>query len=113
MKNSIVRILMGAILFSLISVIVISTIGLLLGWKTTTQFSDGFFWAGFVLMAIGLISYQGYTRPSLDWPRIRLAPAARAHLYMTDSFHGNTIMVFLGITGFLLFGISILALRLF
>ena len=108
MKNPILRTLMGAILFSLISSIVISSIGYMLGWKTTAQFSDGFFWVGFLLIAIGIISYQGYSRPTLDWPPIHLGPAARAHLYMEDSFHGNNIMVFLGISGLLLFGLSIL-----
>ncbi len=46
MKSPLLRILMSATLFSLISSIVVAIIGLILGWKTATQFSDGFFWAG-------------------------------------------------------------------
>ena len=43
MKDPILRILISAILFSLISGIVVSIIGLMLGWETSTQFSDDFF----------------------------------------------------------------------
>ena len=73
MKNTILRILISAILFSLISGIVVSIIGLLLGWKTSTQFSDGFFWAGAIMILIGFFSFLG------DQP---------AHRFWAQTSHG-------------------------
>ena len=61
MKILILRILISAILISLISGVVVSLMGLVLTWKTSTQFSDGFFWAGAAMTAIGFIFLQGYT----------------------------------------------------
>ena len=54
MKNTIPRILISASLLSLIAGIVVTIIGLVLGWKTSIQFSDGFFWAGALMIFIGL-----------------------------------------------------------
>ena len=42
MKNTIRRILIGAILFSLMSGIVVSIIGLTLGWKTSVNSAMAF-----------------------------------------------------------------------
>jgi hypothetical protein len=56
MKNTILRILINATLLALISGILVLVIGLYLGWKTSTQFSDGFFWAGGILISIGLLT---------------------------------------------------------
>ena len=108
MKNTIRRILIGAILFSLISGIVVSIIGLMLGWKTSTQFSDGFFWAGAIMIFIGLISFQGYSQRTSDGPPDYLDPAERSSLWAADTFHGKNLMAFLGISGLLLFGLSFL-----
>jgi uncharacterized membrane protein YiaA len=68
MKNPIVGILISAILFALVAGIVVAMIGLVLGWKTYTQFSDGFFVAGAILLGIGLISYQGYSQGTSSTP---------------------------------------------
>ncbi len=112
MKNTIVRILIGAILFSLISGIVVSIIGFMLGWKTSTQFSDGFFWAGAIMILIGVISFQGYSQRASEWPPIYLDPANLAKLWAADTFHGKILMAVFGISGLLLFGLSILVSRL-
>ncbi len=113
MKNPILRILISAILFSLISGIVVSILGLMLGWKTSTQFSNGFFVAGVILIAIGLISFQGYSQRTVDWPPDDLDPAKRSNLWAADISRGKNLMAFLGISGLLLFGLSFLVLRLF
>lgn len=113
MKNTILRILIGDILFSLISGIVVSIIGLMLGWKTSTQFSDGFFWAGVVMIAIGFISLQGYSQRTIDRPPVHLDSAERSNLLAADTFRGKNLMAFFGISGLLLFGLSFLVLRLF
>ena len=108
MKNTILSILIGAILFTLISGIVVSIIGFTLGWKTSTQFSDGFFWAGVIMIAIGFISFQGFSQRTIDWPPVHLDPADRAKLWAADALHGKTLMAVFGIAGLLLFGLSFL-----
>jgi hypothetical protein len=113
MKNMILRILISAILFSLVSGIVASIIGLMLRWKTSTQFSDGFFWAGVIMIAIGLISFQGYSQRTTDRLPLHLGPAERSNLWAADTFRGRILMAVFGISGLLLFGLSFLVLRLF
>jgi hypothetical protein len=113
MKNTIRRILISAILFSLISGIVVSIIGLMLGWKTSAQFSDGFFWAGFIMIAVGFISFQGYSRRTNDGPSVYVDPADHSNLWAADTFHGKNLMAFLGISGLLLLGLALLVGRLF
>jgi len=113
MKNTILRILIGAILFSLISGIVVLIIGSMRGWKTSTQFSDGFFWAGVVMIAIGFISFRGYSLGTINWPPVHLDPSDRAKLWVADAFRGKTLMAVFGISGLLLFGLSFLVSRLF
>jgi hypothetical protein len=112
-KNPILRILISAILFSLIASIVVAIIGLMLGWKTSIQFSNGFFWAGALMIFIGLISFQGYSQRPVDGPQVQLDPEERANLWAADTFRGKNVMAFLGISGLLLFGLSFLVGRLF
>jgi hypothetical protein len=109
MKNTILRILIGAILFSLIAGIVVSIIGLMLGWKTSTQFSDGFFWAGVIMIAIGFISLQGYSQRTTSGPPVPLDRGELSNLWAADTFRGKKLMAFLGISGLLLFGLSFMA----
>ncbi len=113
MKNPILRILISAILVWLISGVVVSIIGLMLGWKTSAQFSDGFFWAGVIMIAIGLMSFHGYSQRAPDWPPVNLDPAERSKLWAADTFRGKNLMALFGISGSLLFGLSFLVTRLF
>jgi hypothetical protein len=113
MKILILRILISAILISLISGVVVSLMGLVLTWKTSTQFSDGFFWAGAAMAAIGFISLQGYSQRAINWPPVFLNSDERSGLWGADIFHGKIIMVIFGISGLMLFGMSALVLRLF
>ena len=113
MKYTILRILIGAILLSLIAGLVVLIIGLMLGWKTSTQFSDGFFWAGAIMILIGFVSFRGYSLHATNWPPIYLDPADRAKLWAADTFHGQILMAVFGISGLLLFCLSILVPRLF
>ena len=113
MKNPILRILISAILFSLLAGLVVAIIGFLLGWKSSTQFSDGFFVAGVLLIAIGLFSFQGYGQRSMDGPPVYLDPADRSKLWAADTFRGKNLMAFFGISGLLLFGLAFLVGRLF
>ena len=113
MKNAMLRTLIGAALFSLISIVVVSIIGLRLGWKTPNQFSDGFFWAGVIMFAGGLASSRGYSQRTTTWPPVHLDPSDGARLWVADAFRGKILMAVFGISGSLMFGLSALASRLF
>ncbi len=119
MKNSTLRILISAILLALISGIVVAITGLMLGWKTSTQFSDGFFWAGAILITIGFVNILGMfnqrTVSGLEYSQsaVHLDAAKRLNIWKADIFRGYNILAFLGISGLLLFGLAILVGRLF
>jgi hypothetical protein len=116
MKNSILRILISAILLSLISSIVVLVIGLKLGWKTPTQFSDGFFWAGAILISIGFVNLMGMfsqrTVSGLQYSQsaVHLDINERYKIWEADVLHGYHLLAFLGISGVLLLGMSYIAL---
>jgi hypothetical protein len=113
MKNTILRILISAILFSLISGIVVSITGLMLGWKTSTQFSDGFFWAGVIIIAIGFVNVMGgLNQPIVPYSQsaLHLDMDERFKLWAADTLHGYNILAFLGTSGLLLFGMAGLAI---
>ena len=113
MKNPILRILISAILFSLISGIVVSITGLMLGWKTSTQFSDGFFWAGVIIIAIGFVNVLGgLNQPIMPYSQstLNLDMDERFKLWVADTLHGYNILAFLGTSGLLLFGMAGLAI---
>jgi len=112
MKNTVLRILIVGMLFSLVSGIVVSIIGLVHGW-TTSQFSDGFFWAGAIMILFGFVSLQGYSQRTIVWPPIHSDPADRAKLWATDIFRGRTLMAAFGVSGALLLGLSFLVSRLY
>jgi hypothetical protein len=116
MKKMILRILISAILFSLISGIVVTILGLVLRWKTSTQFSDGFFWAGAILISIGLLFVVGSQNErtvsglQYNWSAVKMDLAERFKLWETDLSSGYSKLAFFGISGLLLFGQSALAL---
>jgi hypothetical protein len=115
MKNTILRILISAILFSLISGIVVSIIGLILGWKTSTQFSDGFFWAGAIMISLGVLNIiGGRNQPTsglqTSQSAIPLDKDEQFKLWEASTLHGNNLLAFLGASGLLMFGLAGLAL---
>ena len=112
MKKTILRILLGAILFSLVSAMGVSIIGLVRGWQSSAQFSDGLFWAGVVMIALGFISLMGYRQRSTGLLPVPMDPADRTKLWAADAFRGQALMAVFGISGLLLFGLSFLTLRL-
>lgn len=113
MNNPILRILVFVILFSIIAAMVVLVIGYLQEWKTPIQYSNGFFWAGLILISFGFISFQGYRQRGGEWPPPLLSPGERFSLLNADMLRGRNIMVFLGVCGLLMFGLSFLVLRLF
>ena len=116
MKNPVLRILISAIVFSLLSSIVVLIIGLMLGWKTSTQFSDGFFWAGAIVISIGFVNllgmYSQRTVSGLQYSQsaVHLDATERYKLWAADILHGHKLLAFRGISGLLLCGLSGLAI---
>ena len=116
MKNPILGILISASLFSLLSGIVVAIIGLLLGWKTSTQFSDGFFWAGAIILSIGFVNLLGMfsqrTVSGLPYSQsaVHLDAAERYKIWEADILRGHNLLAFLGTSGLLLLGLSGLAI---
>ena len=119
MKNTILRILISATIFSFITGVVVIIIGLRLGWKTPTQFSDGFFWAGAIMILIGFVNIMAmYSQPpdsrlQHSQSVVHLDADERFKIWEADILRGHHLLAFLGISGLLLFGLSILVSRLF
>lgn len=113
MRNTLLRVVIRPLLFSLVAGIIVSIIGLMLEWKTPIQFSNGFFWAGAIIICIGFISFQGYCQRTTNWPPVHLDPDERATLWGADIFRGKNLMIICGISGLLLVGLSSLVTRLF
>lgn len=115
MEKKIPRILISAFLCSLISGIVVSIIGIILGWKTPTQFSDGFFYAGGIMIAIGFLNIMGMHSQDpnaghqID-PVVHVNRDEGFKVWMADISRGNDLLIFLGTSGLLLFGIAGLAI---
>jgi hypothetical protein len=116
MKNLILRILIRAILLSIISGIVVAIIGLILGWKTSIQFSDGFTYAGGIMCVIGFLSVYGMLnqvgRAGRQYsPVNNLGEAEGFRLWTADTLRGYNLLALLGISGLLLFGMAVLVLQ--
>ncbi len=113
MRNTILRLMISIILLSLISGVIITIIGLILGWKTSAQFSNGFFLGGAIMIVFGFVSFQGYRQRVTNWPPVQLNPDEHSNLWAADTFRGKNLMITFGISGLLLIGVSLLVLRLF
>jgi len=111
--NSRIRhILISAIVLSLTIALVVTIIGVGRGWRTPTQFSNGFFWAGAIMISLGLISVMGGQSesmvPGLPDSESAANPdgASRFGIWAADLLHGRNALAFLGIAGLLLLGLS-------
>jgi hypothetical protein len=116
MKNTFLRILISAIIFSTISGIVVTIAGLIIGWKTSAQFSDGFFLAGGIMISIGLVTILGgahgrdMSGGHYSQSALQLSLADHARRWTEEILHGYNTMAFLGISGLIMFGLAILAI---
>lgn len=110
MRTTILRILLSALLLSLISGALVSIFGFMRGWNSATQFSDGFFWAGILMIAVGFISFQGYGHRFVGWLPDHMESDDRTHVWAADIIRGKNLLAFFGISGLLLFGLSLLAI---
>ncbi len=121
MKHKILRILINAVLVSLISGIAVSLLGLMLRWNTYTQFSDGFFWAGTIFILIGFINVMGIRTQGIGVEYyaqsvVHVGKEERFKIWEADLLRGYSLLAFLGTSGMLMFvlsGLTILVGRRF
>ena len=89
---------------------------LISAFRRLIQFSDGFFWAGAIIISIGFINILGMfsqrTVSGLQFSQsaVHLDAAERYKIWDADIFRGYKFLAFLGISGLLLFGFSGLAI---
>lgn len=116
MKNSITRILISAVVFSLLAAIIIVIIGVIRKWSTPEEFSNGFFWAGaIVLMAGAVNSLSNLYQPTGSAHYMQSVGVVdrkeNMRIWQEDVLHGYHLLAFLGIAGVLLLGYAVLILE--
>jgi hypothetical protein len=116
MKNSITRILISAVVFSLLAAIIIVIIGVIRKWSTPEEFSNGFFWAGaIVLMAGAVNSLSNLYQPTGSAQYMQSVGVVdrkeNMRIWQEDVLHGYHLLAFLGIAGVLLLGYAVLILE--
>lgn len=117
MKNSITRILISAVVFSLLAAIIIVIIGVIRKWSTPEEFSNGFFWAGaIVLMAGAVNSLSNLYQPTGSAQYMQSVGVVdrkeNMRIWQEDVLHGYHLLAFLGIAGVLLLGYAVLILEI-
>ena len=90
-----------------------------LGWNSTTQFSNGFFTAGAILIAFGTLSVTGGYGARADF-RVLYSQSAgdmntleRSKRWIADTVQGYNSLIFLLLTGIYLIGFAILIPNIF
>ncbi len=94
-------------------------IGWLLHWNSTTQFSNGFFGAGAILIVIGILSVVGGFGMRSDFKMLYSQSAGdmntleRSKRWIADMAQGYGLFLFLLLPGIILIGVSILVPNIF
>jgi hypothetical protein len=115
MKTPILRLVLTALCLCLVIALITSGIGALLGWKTSTQFSDGLFIAGSLSIVLGIFTIIGGTNMRADFGLLYgqsagdASIAERTRRWVADMIQGYNAMILLFLTGVLLIGLSIVA----
>ncbi len=122
MKHPLLRVLIRALIFSLISGIIVFVIGLILKWKTFVQFSDGYFWAGAIFILIAFVNlwgmFSGRTVAGLQFSQsaVHLDASERFKIWDRDVLRGYNFLAFMGISCLMMFilaGLALLVGKLF
>jgi hypothetical protein len=98
---------------------VTALVGWLLHWNTTTQFSNGFFGAGAILIVLGLFSVVGGFGMRSDFKMLYSQSAGdmntleRSRRWIADMAQGYAFFSFLLLTGLFLIGFAILIPNVF
>ena len=115
LKHSLLK---SLLITGVISVLLV-LLGLLLSWRSAVQFSNGFFWAGAILVVFGVLSvFGGYTSRS-NFGVVYSQSAGDANLlertkqWISDTEQSYSIYVLLLVSGLTLMGLSVLIDQVF
>ncbi len=113
MLNRILRTALIILVISLVTAAIVVVIGLVRKWQTDIQFSNGFFYGGGVLMVVGLVNAMGARTddrtPGMADGRISTQERESSYqLLREDISKNNYRMVYLGVSGLLLWGVAAL-----
>lgn len=116
MKNSITRILISAVVFSILTSIIVVIIGVIRKWSTPEEFSNGFFWAGAIVLIAGAVnSLSNLYQPTGSAQYMQSVGVVdrkeNMRIWQEDVLHGYHLLAFLGIAGVLLLGYAVLILE--
>lgn len=117
MKNSITRILISAVVFSILTSIIVVIIGVIRKWSTPEEFSNGFFWAGAIVLIAGAVnSLSNLYQPTGSAQYMQSVGVVdrkeNMRIWQEDVLHGYHLLAFLGIAGILLLGYAVLILEI-
>jgi len=110
--KSALRIILSAIILTLVVGLVVSALSWLIGWNSATQFVNGLFWSGAVFIAIGVLSIIGVFRSKSDPEDLYsqsvgdLTLNERLRIWLTDITQSYHAFLFFSLTGWLLVGAS-------
>ncbi len=119
MKKSILRLIGNTLLVATGIGLFITCIGLAIGWRTSTQFSNAFFWLGGILIVVGLLTILGGYGIRSDFGVVYSQSAGdmnvteRAQRWAADMTQGYGTFLFLFVTGGFLIGLSVLVGTIF
>lgn len=88
-------------------------LGYFLGWQEAVKFSNGFFWAGVILIVLGALSVTGGFAQRADFKMMYAETAGQANIaernqrWAADITQRYGYMIFMLVTGLFLIGISI------
>lgn len=111
MKNVILRFLVIILIISIVSAIIVLVIGLISKWQTEIQYSNGFFYGGGILVLLGFINVMGARTDDrvtgMSDGRINTQERLSSYrLLQEDIGKGNNRLVYLGVSGVLLWGVA-------
>lgn len=108
------RLFVTALLISFVTGLIVLVIGLLLKWQTSTQFSNGLFWAGILVIVFGILSVMGGYGMRSDFKVLYSQSAGNMNLgdrsrrWVADVTQGYNTLIFSVISGGILIGLAIL-----
>ncbi len=114
MKSPIIRVMVFSLLLTVAVCLVIGLVGLIFRWDNSVDFSNGLFWAGAMLITLGVLSVLGGfgIRSRFD---VQYAQSAgdmslgeRTKRWVADMTQGYNMLVLFLISGALTIGISVL-----
>lgn len=113
MKSKGLRFLAIIIVVTVVAGIIVLAIGLISKWQTEVQFSNGYFYGGGVLLLVGLVNAMGARTDNrvdgLSNSRITTEERESSyHLLTEDIAKANNRMVYMGVSGLLLWGVAAL-----